>query len=97
MKSSIERRNFPRLSTCLRVQVAGSNQSQLAGSNQAHDECWIRDMSEGGVFLRASEAGLEVGQTLYLRVLGLLRDKAVAVPARVVRLTGDGVAVNFVH
>ncbi|MBK8969986.1 MAG: PilZ domain-containing protein [Hahellaceae bacterium] len=89
MKSSIERRNFPRLSTCLRVQVAGTDQAQ--------DECWIRDMSEGGVFLRASEAGLEVGQTLYLRVLGLLRDKAVAVPARVVRLTGDGVAVNFVH
>lgn len=89
MKMSNERRNFPRLATCLRVQVAGNDQHK--------DECWIRDMSEGGVFLKANDGGLEVGQTLYLRVLGLLRDKAVSVPARVVRLTDEGVAVNFMH
>ncbi len=84
-----ERRIHPRLNAKVRVLVASQNQP---GSVY-----WVSDMSEGGAFLHDDGRSLAVGDTLQLRVLGLLRDKASAVPARIVRRTLNGVGLRFMH
>lgn len=82
-----DRRSHPRLSACLKVQVAAGDEAR---------EGLVRDMSEGGVFVETREADLTIGQTLRLKVLGLLRDRSPAVLARVVRRTSRGFGLNFV-
>jgi hypothetical protein len=84
-----ERRTYPRLSACLRV--------QLLHANHPGDEFWVINVSEGGALLADEHRSLSVGETLHLRVLGLLRDKAVPVPVRIVRRCVLGVGVNFMH
>lgn len=56
-----------------------------------------RDMSDGGVFLEHNESlSLQAGTKLTIKVIeSMSGGEASQIPATVVRVTDDGVAVNF--
>jgi len=80
------RRAHPRLPFFAEVTYADDR-------NQATQE-FVRDLSEGGMFIETSEP-LEVGQSLqaHFSLPGVKED--IRVPAKVVRITNDGMGVRF--
>ena len=82
-------RKHPRLPLPMTVEVSIDKQGAAMTKT--------RDMSDGGVFLeKTDELDFEMGTKLTIKVVENMQgDEASQIPATVVRVTDDGVAVSF--
>jgi c-di-GMP-binding flagellar brake protein YcgR len=83
------KRQFPRLPLPMTVEVTVAEQGTV--------QMKTRDMSDGGVFLENNEnIILLMGVKLTIKVIENMQgEEAAEIPATVVRVTNDGVAVQF--
>lgn len=84
-EAAAEKRQHPRKPLRLSVQVTGG---PLAGSKLA------RDISLGGMFLETAEE-MTPGQEIQLSIPFTNQDRQIKINGKVVRITGDGVGVQF--
>lgn len=82
-------RKHARLPLPMKVEVSVEDQGAF--------EMKTRDMSDGGVFLEKNEnLILQIGSKLSIKVIETMQgDEATSIPATVVRVMDDGVAVKF--
>ncbi len=90
MKSSDERRRHPRVAVRLQIK----RRTTVHAPDQVE---YATDLSEGGLFIRTAQNDMKPGATLDVAFAPSGHSREVQARGRVVRVTSEGVAIEFIE